>query len=247
MRIKIKHIMYLIPILFAGVFVFKDIFFSSVNGRDKKSLSIDKAAASGLWYMKFSENENVVPGEISRKNYYIIFDGSGSMSGKKIVTAKEALRHFIKVIPAGANVGLSAFDQKGNFERAKLGTQRDEIIRQVNNIAAGGKTPLGEAVDTAYASLGKQARKQLGYGEYNLVIITDGMATDSSHLVKVVQQLLSDSPITVHTIGFQIGKGHVLNQPGRIYYKTASNFKELSKGLESVLAELKNFTVSEYK
>jgi len=38
-----------------------------------------------------------------------------------------------------------------------------------------------------------------------------------------------------------------LNQPGKIYYKSAKNFDELSKGLEEVLAESESFIVTDFE
>ncbi len=196
----------------------------------------------------FGKIENVaVETEVSRRNFYIIFDGSGSMSGEKLVVAKKALKKFIKVIPKEANIGLFAFDNNGVSERAKLGSSRDFIIQQVDIIRAGGGTPLGESVERAYSKIKKQAGTQLGYGEYNLVIITDGRATDGDTLNDAVTMVLNTSPVIIHTIGFQIGTDHVLNQPGKILYKTANNLKELSQGLEKVLAETEDFTVIDFK
>jgi Ca-activated chloride channel homolog len=185
-------------------------------------------------------------GNVSKKNYYIIFDGSGSMAGSKIIMAKKALKKFISIIPDNANIGLLAFDKAGTSERANLGSSKEKILKSIDNIFASGGTPLGKSMEKAYLQLGIQANKQLGYGEYNLVIITDGIASDESKMIEEVEKILSETPIIIHTIGFQIGEGHSLNQPGRIYYKVANNFEELSKGLEEVLAESENFTVKEY-
>ena len=38
-----------------------------------------------------------------------------------------------------------------------------------------------------------------------------------------------------------------MNQPGRIYYRSAENFEELKKGLEEVLAEAEEFTVDAFQ
>lgn len=181
--------------------------------------------------------------EVSRKNFYIIFDGSGSMQGNKLTVAKKALKKFIKAIPEESNIGLYAFDRRGISERAKLGSAKKLIESKVDLITAGGATPLGKSVKDAFSKIKTQARSQLGYGDYNLVIITDGKATDSSLLNNSVDMVLKTSPVIIHTIGFKIGTDHVLNQPGRILYKTAGNYEELSRGLEKVLAETENFTI----
>lgn len=182
----------------------------------------------------------------SVKNYYIIFDGSGSMAGEKLEIAKKALTRFIKVIPDRSNIGLTSFDASGFFERSPLGSSKSEIVKQVGIIKAGGNTPLGGCIDIAYEKLGLQAAKQMGYGEYNLIIITDGEATDGDRMSIAVGRILQETPIVIYTIGLRIGEGHALNQPGRIYYKSADNYEDLSKGLESVLAETEDFTVMDF-
>ena len=186
-------------------------------------------------------------GQISRKNYIIIFDGSGSMTGHKIATAKAALKRFIMTIPRDANVGLVAFDRSGCTERASLGTPREKIVAIVDGITAGGYTPLGGAFTIAYDRLVRQANRQSGYGEYHIVVLTDGRATDGRIMPQKVAAILAESPVVIHTIGFQIGSGHALNQPGRTYYTVADNFEELSRGLVAVLAELETFTVTTFK
>jgi len=180
------------------------------------------------------------------KNYYIIFDGSGSMAGEKIEIAKKALIRFIKVIPDKGNIGLTSFDASGFFERAPLGSSKINIIKQVEKIIAGGNTPLGGCIDIAYEKLGTQAARQMGYGEYNLVIITDGEATDGDRMSYAVERLLNETPVVIYTIGLRIGEGHALNQPGKILYKAADNYDEISKGLESVLAETEDFIVMDF-
>ncbi len=184
--------------------------------------------------------------EVSRKNFYIIFDGSGSMKGEKLSVAKRALKKFIQAIPEESNIGLYVFDSRGTSERAKLGSAKKIIENKVDKITAGGATPLGRSVKEAFGKIKTQAKSQLGYGDYNLVIITDGKATDSSLLKNSVDMVLNASPVIIHTIGFKIGTDHVLNQPGRIVYKTAGNYEELSRGLEKVLAETEDFTVIDF-
>lgn len=180
------------------------------------------------------------------KNYYIIFDGSGSMAGEKIGIAKKAFIKFIKSIPDKSNIGLTSFDASGFHERAPLGSPKNKIIEEVNKIRAGGNTPLGGCIEIAYRKLGLQAKRQMGYGEYSLIILTDGQATDGDKMGRAVELILQETPIAIHTIGLKIGTGHALNQPGRIYYKAAENLNELSEGLESVLAETEDFTVTDF-
>lgn len=207
------------------------------------------AGASGVMDWPPSSITQEVEVELKKtgsKNYYIIFDGSGSMEGEKLEIAKKAFVQFIKSVPDSANIGLVSFDASGFYERSPLGSSKKEIIDKVIMIKAGGNTPLGGCIRLAYEKLGMQAKKQLGYGEYNLIILTDGQATDGSLIDSAVRMVLDETPIVIHTIGLKIGTGHALNQPGRIYYKAAENLKDISSGLESVLAETEDFTVMDF-
>lgn len=188
-------------------------------------------------------------------NYYVVFDGSGSMNEKgcsggdtKIRVAKAALAAFAQAVPAQANLGLQVFDAGGVRERLPLGTgNRDQFTRLVNEVRANAGTPLREAVRQAYLKLQEQGAKQLGYGEYHLVIVTDGQADQGQDPTSEVNRLLGESPIVVQTIGFCIGTQHSLNQPGRTIYRAADNAQELTQGLADVLAEAPQFAVTQFK
>ena len=91
-----------------------------------------------------------------------------------------------------------------------------------------------------------QGARQLGYGEYHLVVVTDGEASDGQDPTNVVKVILDRSPIVLHTIGFCIGTDHVLNQPGRSYYVAAESPEQLQQGLSAVLAEAPAFDQSQF-
>lgn len=188
-------------------------------------------------------------------NYYIIFDGSGSMkdrecsgSTNKLNIAKDAVVKFVKSIPDRANIGLYIFDDKGSSERVSIGSNtKENIITNVSNAYARGGTPLATSINTGYQSLLAQAKKQLGYGEYNLVIVTDGMASKNESPSRFVSQIIEQSPIVIHTVGFCIETRHSLNQPGKTIYKSANNPQSLQEGLDAALAESPDYNVNSFK
>jgi len=187
--------------------------------------------------------------DLTATNYYLVLDGSGSMaesrcSGNtnKMTAAKQAVATFTKQIPQQANMGLFVFDNQGTNERVALGpNNRDSMLQAIGQVRANGGTPLKSAIKQGYQSLEKQAKKQLGYGEYHLVVITDGEASGNQNPKRVVRTILEDSPIVIHTIGFCIEGGHSLNQAGRINYKQANDPSSLQQGLQDVLAEAPSF------
>lgn len=191
---------------------------------------------------------------LTSKNFYVIFDGSGSMEESKCADgstkadiAKKALTHFAQNIREEAMLGLYIFDAQGMGEKLPLGTNnRNEFIQAISTVNPGGGTPLQSALIDGVKALQSQAIHQRGYGDYNLVVVTDGEASDNEDPAKVVEHLFAYTPVVVHTIGFCIGKNHSLNQPGKTLYDAAQNEEELVRGLEDVLAEAETFDLLDF-
>ena len=188
-------------------------------------------------------------------NYYVVLDGSGSMretecgAGKrKIAAAVTALEQFVSQVPKEANVGLLVFDDAGISERVPLDQGNHAAVRAaLQGVRAKGGTPLKSAIAEGYDKLLAQARRQLGYGEYHLVVVTDGKPEPSDEdPSELVGTLLATTPVVLHTIGFCIGTDHVLNQPGRSYYVAAESPEQLQQGLSAVLAEAPAFDQSQF-
>ncbi|WP_339137770.1 MAG: vWA domain-containing protein [Candidatus Electrothrix sp. GW3-4] len=214
---------------------------------------VDPKKDAGIWPPPQDgpkNQESILPADQwTRKNYVMILDGSGSMGDQrcsgnttKNVVAQEAVMEWAQSVPADAHLGLIVFDQKGFSVRLQIGQdRRQQFIEQVQNVEPGSTTPLTQAVQTAYELLTDQARKQLGYGEYHMVIVTDGAANLPEELTAEVNNVLAHSPIIISTIGFCITTTHSLNQPGRTIYKAADNPEALRQGLQDILAESESF------
>jgi uncharacterized protein YegL len=195
-----------------------------------------------LWYG--NETSKDLDPLLTRRNFLILLDGSGSMSESqnsgnltKIVAAKQAIAAFAKKIKPDDNLGLCAFDSRGVTERAPLSLDRSAFNTALQAVRSDSNTPLGSAVTLAYSLLQKQARRQLGYGEYYLVVVTDGEADKGNDPRDIVNKITSQSPVVISTIGFGIIQGHSLNRPGLTLYHNATDLEQLNQGLESVLAE----------
>lgn len=188
-------------------------------------------------------------------NYYVVLDGSGSMDDRqcsgnqsKIETAKDALKDFAASVPADANLGMLIFTEGQIHELVPLGSgNRQQFSETVQSAYAAGDTPLRDAISTGYARLEQQAVRQLGYGRYILVVVTDGQANPGQEPNKKVGWMLDNTPVELHTIGFCIGTNHALNMPGRTVYKAADNPAALRQGLADVLAEAETFDVSTFQ
>jgi Ca-activated chloride channel homolog len=194
------------------------------------------------------------PASAFRRNYYVVFDASGSMMEtrcsdpeNKITVAKRALVEFAAKLPPDANFGLSVFDSAGIRELLPIGPiVGDAVVRAIAPIRASGSTPLVGAMRRAAAALTEQGRRQSGYGEFHLVVVTDGESTDGNPKV-VVDEVLAASPIVLHTVGFCIGTSHSLNQPGKVVYRPADNPEALARGLADVLAESPAFAAGTFR
>lgn len=222
------------------------------DGDDGEPSSVEAASISpdGRAWPPLDENSTAPAADLSASNYYIVLDGSGSMRGSKcsagsnkMTTALSALERFVATVPAAANLGLAVFDHNDLTERVALGSDnRDAFASALRQVRADGGTPLRSAIELGYEKLTAQAQRQLGYGEYHLIVVTDGKPDPSSEDPSdAVERLLAESPVVLHTIGFCIGTDHVLNQPGRSFYMAADNPSQLDQGLASVLAEAPSF------
>lgn len=190
------------------------------------------------------------------KNYYVILDDSGSMESgscasghhSRLSGAIDALAAFVEGLPPQANFGVMSFNEGKFTEQIPLGSWDGGDVRRLSKrIFATGNTPLATAILRGYEALRKQAAAQLGYGEYHLVVITDGQASEGEYPDVIVNRILTESPVDIHTIGFCIDSDHVLNQPNLLSYQSANDVKELRRGLQEVLAEAPEFTVSSFQ
>ena len=123
---------------------------------------------------------------------------------------------------------------------------RTNVIKLVSNLAPDGGTPLDRAIDFGHQKLIEQGQKQSGYGEYHLVVVTDGVASEGHNPERAVESMLQQAPVALHTIGFCIAETHSLNQPGYTVYRSANDPVSLKQGLEAVLAESPEFDISSF-
>ncbi|MEJ2156050.1 MAG: VWA domain-containing protein [Desulfobacteraceae bacterium] len=221
---------------------------------DAESVQNQAADPSTVWpFVADDTSSPSLADSLTARNFLLIFDGSGSMqkndcagNSSKINIAKEAVVAWSKSVPADANLGLYAFHSNEVTALPLSSGNRVAFMDNVMHIAAGGRTPLSQAMLQSYKALTAQGRRQLGYGEYTIVVVTDGIADSPDQLRKVVSMILEQSPINIYSIGFCIGSQHSLNQPGRTLYKSANNPDELNKGLQEVLAESEIFDESAF-
>ncbi|MFQ5869004.1 MAG: VWA domain-containing protein [Candidatus Zixiibacteriota bacterium] len=182
------------------------------------------------------------------RNFYFIFDGSGSMGDTqagqvKLKGAKEAVRKFLTKIPADANLGLYVFDAGGIREVVPLGSDnRDAFMQAIDAVKDGGVTPLAESIRFGTDRLVEQYKKQLGYGEYRLIVVTDGKASG----IPGAAQHAARYSMPIYAIGLFIEGDHPLRTYA-LSYREANDYEDLERALEETLAELPSFDLTEFE
>jgi hypothetical protein len=122
--------------------------------------------------------------------------------------AKWAIEQFMPHVLPTVHLGLWVFDASGNSERLPLGPgNRDPFLAAIRKTTAGGNTP---SIEQGVNRLVHQRQQQLGYGEFRLIVVTDGQATGRP-LSQAVQYARAQH-IPIYTIGLCIGDEHELRK-----------------------------------
>lgn len=186
-----------------------------------------------------------------RTNLAVVLDMSGSMGStdcagdyaSKAEAARAALKTWAAAVPRDANLGLIAFTESKVRTLVPLGTgNRDRFVGAAQEVGPNGGTPLRSGMQAAHEMLIERARYQLGYGRYQIVMITDGEHSSGENPLPLVEGILGNpaNPIEIHTIGFCIDDS-ALKQPGMVHYQSAHDPDQLAQGLSRVLAESNSF------
>ncbi len=191
------------------------------------------------------------------RNLYFVFDGSGSMAdplkhhsgnqprSSKIVGAKKAVDEFVRALPDDVNLGLFVFDAHGAREVVPLGPRnREPFLAAINAVQAQHGTPLGESIVAAADALVKQYKRQLGYGEFRTIVVTDGISNGQISLAEAARHAASFG-FPIYTIGLDLPNGHELRDYSVKYY-AADSFEELRRGLQDAAAESEAFDPQEF-
>lgn len=184
------------------------------------------------------------------RNFYFIFDSSGSMNDqyagqRKIDGAKSAVAKFMAKIPLNVNLGLYVYDGDGGREVLPLGPRNNvKFLQQINKLEPGNGTPLGAAIRFGADKLVQQYKKQLGYGEFRLIVVSDGIATDVDEFPKALEYA-TGYRIPIYAIGLDI-EGENPIRSYALSYREASNYDDLARALEKTMAESEVFELTDF-
>lgn len=157
---------------------------------------------SGLDKTAFTVYDDKLPQEVkffsdadTPVSLAVIFDTSNSMSGDKIMRAREALARFVETSHRADEYFLISFS-----DRAQLLLDRtldsSAMLAKFTHVTPGGETAL---YDAAYLGVEKVARGSRP--RRAILLITDGNDTCSRYTLKDLRQSLQESDVVVYAIG----------------------------------------------
>ncbi len=173
----------------------------------------------------------------------IVLDDSGSMNERmsggvrRIEAAKKAIETVLKQFPADTKLGLLLLNGDRSKQHWAIPLEHlsvPQATRKVESVMADGGTPLGDRMREGADALLQLREKQI-YGNYRLLIVTDGEATDAKLLALYLPDVLSRGLI-VDAIGVDMKQNHSLAT--RVHsYRRADDGVALSKAIQEVFAE----------
>jgi len=118
----------------------------------------------------------LLQGPAGPESVVFVLDASGSMAGKRLKAAKEALDAAAKSFPEGSEVSLIVLYDCGEVRReVDFGDGSRLLEIAVAGIQAKGGTPLGDALDGAFRYLHASAKH--ASERRRLIVLSDGLST----------------------------------------------------------------------
>jgi len=142
--------------------------------------------------------------EPQAKNVVFVVDRSGSMSGEKIVQAREALKFVLNRLRKGDLFNIIAYDDKVESFKPELQRFNDETKSEalgfVESIYAGGSTNIDGALNAALGQLKDSSRPNY------VLFLTDGLPTaGETSETKIVDNARSNNRVRARVIAFGVG------------------------------------------
>lgn len=169
----------------------------------------------------------------------VVFDDSGSMNEpfgdeSRLKAAKRGLKVVLRSVPSTTWVGLLAINAGWLYQISPLDLGRlNGIIDQMDTP---GGTPLARNIKAGADALMAERAKQFGYGQYRLLVVTDGEETESPELIDAYPPEVRARGLTLDVIGVGIGQEHALRKYAHTY-RGADNPEALETAMREVLAE----------
>ena len=206
----------------------------------------------GLTKRDFAVTDNKIPQDITffsdadlPLSIGIVFDVSGSMSGKKIEQAKEALLAFIQTSHPDDEYFLVGFNSQPQLllERTRNG---NSVIDKLSLVDPRGSTAL---YDASYLALDRVM--QGIYPKRAVLIISDGQDNNSRYTFSNLQRALKESGAILYAIGIEGSAIGMLNVYGKLLLNELAsvsggraffpaNSKQMNEAFEQIALELRH-------
>ncbi|RLC67670.1 MAG: hypothetical protein DRI48_01715, partial [Chloroflexi bacterium] len=136
-------------------------------------------------------------------NLVMLLDTSGSMEGRKMDSARDAAIQFVEQMGEDDFITVIAFSDEPVtiIYHEQVGPARDQIVKALKGLVAGGYTSLYDAIGEAATVIGDTKTSQMSNA---IVVLTDGLDT-SSYRYSFGQDLIEmavANDTTVFTIAY---------------------------------------------
>ena len=140
----------------------------------------------------------------------IVFDVSGSMSGEKIMKAREALSKFIDTSHARDEYFLIGFNNRAQLLLDHT-RDSDALMQKLTFVQTRGQTALYDATYLGVERVTRGAHKKRA-----ILLISDGQDNSSRYTFSELKRLLKESDVIIYAIGIvSAGDDSALGYGGR--------------------------------
>ena len=162
------------------------------------------AGDEGFFLLLASPEIKAATDERSAKTVIFVVDRSGSMSGKKIEQAKEALKFVLNNLRQGDTFNIVAYDSNVESFRPELQKYDDDTRKAalgfVEGLFAGGSTNIDGALSTALGMIKDDSRPNF------LLFLTDGLPTvGERNEAKIAANAKVNNKLRTRMINFGVG------------------------------------------
>lgn len=158
----------------------------------------------GYFLLMASPEIKAATDERPKKTVIFVIDRSGSMSGKKIEQAKEALKFVVNNLRQGDTFNIVAYDSEIESFRPELQRFNDDsraaAMGFIEGIYAGGSTNISSALKTSLDMIQEKSRPNY------IVFLTDGRPTaGETNEMKIVEATTQLNRYGTRLVSFGVG------------------------------------------
>lgn len=176
----------------------------------------------------------------------IVLDDSGSMRDKmpteqgkepRMKVAQRALKKLVGQLPDNTQLGLLLMNgarNEGGWLVPLAPLDKAKTLSLIDKVRADGGTPLGQSMKTAMEQL-LAARSNKPIGDYRLIVVTDGEATDGNVLNEFLPEIVARG-VVVDAIGVDMKNDHTLANKAHTY-RRANDAVSFESALVEIFAE----------